>query len=89
MITMHSWMFIGSFENLRYKLITKQMINMIHLGIKAFEEIGNDVVQTCAFVICKKTVCNYSTVFSRLVDYKNFYEKSKAFLIRKYTYCKL
>ena len=83
MITMHSWMFIGSFENLRYKLITKQMINMIHLGIKAFEEIGNDVVQTCAFVICKKTVCNYSTVFSRLVDYKNFYEKEQGFFDKK------
>lgn len=83
MITMHAWMFIGSFENLRYKLITKQMINMIHLGIKAFEEIGNDVVQTCAFVICKKTVCNYSTIFLRLVDYKNFYEKEQGFFDKK------
>ncbi len=79
MITMHSWMFIGSYENLRCNLIKKQMINMVHLGIKAFEEIGNDVVQTCAFVICKNRVDNYKTNFLRLVEFKNYYDKERAF----------
>ena len=79
MITMHAWMFIGSYECLRCKLVDKQMINMLHLGIKAFEEIGNDVVQTCAFVFCNKIVNSYSSVFLRLVDFKNYYEKEKEF----------
>lgn len=79
MITQHAWMFIGSYENLRSKLINKQMVNMIHLGIKAFEEIGNDVVQTCAFVFCKQAINDYYTCFLRLVDFKNYYEKEHEF----------
>lgn len=53
MITQHSWMFIGSFETLRSKMLNCNLISMVHLGIKAFEEIGNDVVQTCSFIYQK------------------------------------
>lgn len=48
MITMHNWMYIDSFLKLRKKIINNTtLISLIHLGIKAFEFIGNDVVQTC------------------------------------------
>lgn len=40
MITMHSWMFLSSFEKLREKLQHIDTINMVHLGARAFEEIG-------------------------------------------------
>lgn len=51
MITMHSWMFLSSFEKLRNKLlINNTIINMAHLGARAFEDIGGEVVQTTAFV---------------------------------------
>ena len=80
MITQHSWMFINSYENLRNELIKTQFINLVHLGIKAFEEIGNDVVQTCAFVIKNKEINDYYSSFVRLVDCKNYKMKEIEFL---------
>ena len=52
---------------------------MVHLGIKAFEEIGNDVVQTCSFIYQKNKSNNYFTKFVRLVEYKSYSEKEKEF----------
>ncbi len=80
MITQHAWMFINSYEELRKELYKTQFISLIHLGIKAFEEIGNDVVQTCAFLIRKDKVKNYKSRFVRLVDYKNYKQKEDVFL---------
>ena len=53
MITQHSWMFLSSFEKLRGKLLHTDIVNMAHLGARAFEEIGGEVVQTTSFVIRK------------------------------------
>lgn len=86
MITQHAWMFIDSYERLRNKIYGKQFVDMIHLGIKAFEEIGNDVVQTCAFVIKEKSIKNYKTTFTRLVDCKNYKLKEEVFLEGKYRF---
>ncbi|MCI8326510.1 MAG: BREX-1 system adenine-specific DNA-methyltransferase PglX, partial [Lachnospiraceae bacterium] len=46
MITQHAWMFLGSYARLRENLQTRDLVSLVHFGIKAFEEIGNDVVQT-------------------------------------------
>ncbi len=55
MITMHSWMFIGSYEKLRTKLIRQtEIVSMLHLGARAFEDIGGEVVQTTSWVMRKK-----------------------------------
>ena len=52
MITQHSWMFLSSFEKLRTKLLqSADIVNMAHLGARAFEEIGGEVVQTTSFVL--------------------------------------
>ena len=54
MINQHSWMFLSSYEKLRIKIIEKQRIDtMVHLGARAFEEIGGEVVQSVAFVLEK------------------------------------
>ncbi len=45
MITQHAWMFLSSFEKLRAKLQMIDTVNMAHLGQRAFEEIGGEVVQ--------------------------------------------
>lgn len=51
LVTMHSWMFLGSFENMRMKLISNKGISsMAHLGTRAFNTIGGEVVQTTATV---------------------------------------
>ena len=86
MITQHAWMFISSFENLREKIYKKKFVSLVHLGIKAFEEIGNDVVQTCVFVAQGKMIEEYISKFVRLVDCKNYYEKEKEYLAGHYQF---
>lgn len=79
MITMHSWMTLGSFENLRKKLLQTNHINMAHLGSRAFEEIGGEVVQTCAWVQRKTTIHDYASVFVKLTEYLSQDEKEEGF----------
>lgn len=68
MINMHSWMFLSSYEKLRASLLSsKEIINLLHLGAKAFESIGGEVVQTVAFVQRNCRV-NGNAVYFRLVD---------------------
>ncbi|MDK2941823.1 MAG: hypothetical protein PWP56_1336 [Acetobacterium sp.] len=82
MITQHAWMFLSSFEKLRTKLIEKNLVNMAHLGSRAFEEIGGEVVQTTAFVQMNNHVKSYLGTYARLVDYGSQQEKEVAFLAR-------
>ena len=72
MITMHSWMFLSSFEKLRTKLLnTNTIINMAHLGARAFEDIGGEVVQTTSFIFENNHIKDYQSSFKRLVDYNS------------------
>ena len=68
MITQHSWMFLSSFEKLRTKLLTVDIVNMVHLGARAFEEIGGEVVQTTSFVMRKSHVADYKGEYCRLIE---------------------
>lgn len=80
MITQHSWMFLSSFEKLRRKIILRYYISsMIHLGTRAFEEIGGEVVQTTTFII-KKCKLDQNSLFFRLVDFKDAKEKENRYL---------
>lgn len=80
MINQHSWMFLSSFEKLRTRIIkNNNIVSMIHLGTRAFEEIGGEVVQTTAFVMEKKKSMNNS-LFVRLVDINSANQKEKKFL---------
>ncbi len=46
---MQSWMFLGSYEKLRDKLLRNHTISsMAHLGTRAFGAIGGEVVSTTA-----------------------------------------
>lgn len=68
MITQHSWMFLSSYEKLREKLQRVCIVNMAHLGARAFEEIGGEVVQTASIVLRKMIVDSYVGTYCRLVD---------------------
>ena len=68
MITQHAWMFLSSFEKLRKKILDKDIINMAHLGARAFEEIGGEVVQTTSFVIRKSHIADYKGEYCRLIE---------------------
>lgn len=67
MITQHAWMFLSSFEKLRTKLQLVDTVNMAHLGARAFEEIGGEVVQTTSFVMRKSHIAEYKGTYCRLI----------------------
>lgn len=83
MITQHAWMFLSSFEKLRNKLHSSSIINMIHLGARAFDEIGGEVVQTTSFVFKKLYLPKYKSRFVRLVEPNGQSEKERKFLDSK------
>lgn len=80
MITQHAWMFLSSYEKLREKLLCKTTVNMAHLGARAFDEIGGEVVQTTAFVNFNSHIKDYKGTYARLVDIVGENEKKEAFL---------
>lgn len=86
MITMQSWMFLSSFENLRQMIVEKTEIQSLnHLGTRAFEEIGGEVVSTVSWV-SKKRIPNEKGIYIRLVDYNNAQWKEKEFFNKENYY---
>ena len=82
MITMQSWMFLSSFEKLRSSILANQQINsMLHLGTRAFDSIGGEVVSTTAFVLTnipaetRTSARDRAGTFIRLVDGSSETEK--------------
>ena len=80
MITQHAWMFLSSFEKLREKMMLTETVNMAHLGARAFEEIGGEVVQTTAFVRCANHVEGYKGTYCRLIEPTSQQEKADMFI---------
>jgi type II restriction/modification system DNA methylase subunit YeeA len=69
MVTMQSWMFLMSYEDMRKQMLLEKTIqSMAHLGSRAFGTISGDVVQTTAFVIKNDSCFGYLPVFFRLLD---------------------
>ncbi len=80
MITMQSWMFLGSFEAMRKRLIDNvSIVEMAHLGTRAFASIGGEVVSTTATVVANKKV-DVPGEYLRLIDFENEREKEAAII---------
>ncbi len=79
MITMHSWMFLSSFEQLRGRLLDQCIVNMNHLGARAFEEISGEVVQTTTWTIRKSFIPEYIGSYVRLLEYGSQVEKEQRY----------
>lgn len=68
MVTMQSWMFLGSFEKMRNRIIDeKSTVTMAHLGPRAFDAIGGEVVSVTADVLYNSSA-NAKGSYFRLVD---------------------
>lgn len=83
MITMHAWMFLDSYRELRPWILSAMSIDsMAHLGTRAFDSIGGEVVQTTAFATTN-IACDADRVgvYLRLVDGHDEIEKAQ--LLRK------
>jgi type II restriction/modification system DNA methylase subunit YeeA len=79
MITMQSWMFLSSFEKLRGRILGQDtVLSMAHLGARAFDSIGGEVVSTTAFVLENRNHSDYKGSYVRLVDGNSEAEKESA-----------
>jgi len=75
-INQHSWMFLSSFEKLREKIISDKFIDtMLHLGPRAFEEIGGEVVQSTTFVLRNIKFLEGNGTYLRLIEQRTANEK--------------
>lgn len=82
MVTMHSWMFTGSYVGLRNSILVDSPIaSLAHLGSGAFGSISGEVVQTVAFVLVKGAVSANPGTFIRLAEISG--EDSKAAALRR------
>ena len=80
MVTMQSWMFLGSFEKMREKLLRDTTItSMCHLGARAFDAIGGEVVATTATVFQNAHI-EGKGAYVRLVDLIGSDSKRQAML---------
>lgn len=81
MVTMHTWMFISSFKNLRdYLLYNTTFLSFAHTGAATFEELNSFNVLATAFIMKKMAPHpDYRTVFLKLADFYNTCEKINNF----------
>ena len=80
MITQHAWMFLSGYERLRVKILASDIVNMAHLGPRAFEDIAGEVVQTASFVFRRTNIPTYAGQYVRLIDFLSEGAKEEAFL---------
>ena len=84
MITMQSWMFLSTFATLRAKILDENTIlSMAHLGSRAFDSIGGEVVSTTAFVIESSPRIKYKGAYLRLTEGNSELEKEEALRIKR------
>jgi len=82
MVTMQSWMFLSSFENLRKFIFDQSVISSLaHIGAHGFDSIGGEIVQTAAFILGKYNKKEYKGSFIKLVEGNS--ELAKKQLIEK------
>ncbi|MEG1254467.1 BREX-1 system adenine-specific DNA-methyltransferase PglX [Clostridium sp.] len=80
MITQNAFMFLSRYEKLRKKFLEKDIINMTHLGSRAFDEINGEVVQTTSFITRNNKINNYKAIYVKLLEYNSEKSKNDAFL---------
>ncbi|PTX52698.1 Eco57I restriction-modification methylase [Melghirimyces profundicolus] len=86
-INQHSWMFLSSYEKLRNKILDNEtIISMLHLGPRAFEDVGGEVVQSTSYVMRKIQLQRFVGSYHRLVEYTRAKEKEQGFLEGRHVY---
>jgi hypothetical protein len=83
MVAMHSWMFLSRFEKLRSAILLKNaVVTLAHLGARAFDSIGGEVVATAAFTLKTSASPDFHGTYFRLVEGPDSTSKEKALLAR-------
>lgn len=82
-VTMQSWMFLSSYEDLRRLVLREKTIGgLAHLGPHAFEEIPGERVQVCCFFLIGCKIDGFYAKFHRLIS-GNAENKRAALLARE------
>lgn len=86
LVTMHSWLFLQYFKPLRKNILdNSSMVNLLHLGTRAFEEIGGEIVQSATYVIRKeKSHIKLKGKYIDLTSYNSSESKELKFLEKNY-----
>lgn len=70
LIVQQTFMYLNSYEKFRETfLYTKNIINMLHLGSNAFDDLNGEVVQVCAFISKLTYLENFIGKYIKLIDY--------------------
>jgi hypothetical protein len=78
MVTMQSWMFLPSYLDFRKNILaTHKICCMAHLGPRAFDSIGGEIVQTTATIINKINSVASKGAYISLVEGKSEKEKNE------------
>ncbi|NCB77373.1 MAG: BREX-1 system adenine-specific DNA-methyltransferase PglX [Negativicutes bacterium] len=83
MITMQSWMFLTSFEDLREEILQKRIVNLLKIGFNSFPEMNSQVAHACSFVIRNSTIKEYNGIYFDLNTGRVTDDKNKVFLRKK------
>lgn len=75
MITQHGWMFLTSFAELRNIILHDDIVNLHHLGPRAFDEISGEVVQSVSFVNRRTDLSDHRGLYTRLLSGNSEKEK--------------
>ena len=86
MITQQSWMFLSSYELLRKRINRHIIVNLAHLGSRAFDEISGEMVSTTVFINRNSSIKLYKGTYSCLVDYQGEASKERAYLEKENMY---
>ena len=80
MITIHTWMFISSFEGVRrYILDNASITSMVHSGASTFEDLNSFNALATAFTLRKSQIENYIAAYTKLTNYYSTQEKLSHF----------
>jgi len=83
-ITLQSWMFLSSFEELRKKLIENNFIRgLIQIGYNTFPELNSKIAQGCAFIIKKGSSTYSKGIYFNLNDAQQTADKNLLFIKKK------
>ena len=86
LITQQAWMFKSSYRNLRPQIYSNTILNLLHLGAHAFDELGGEVVQTVSFTQSKNNIHNYKGIYISLDKCGSENEKKETYLVAPVKY---
>ena len=86
LITQQAWMFKSSYRTLRPEIYKHTMLNLLHLGPHAFDDLSGEVVQTVAFTQNNTRCDQYQGVYISVEDSDSEQGKENEFLKRTRTF---